>query len=473
MQNQYLFDIRKLLLYFSIAIIILAIPCKYFVELLVGVIVLNFIFHWFYEPGKPLIFLFGYFFVWIFITSGYFYCCFWGGEIRDLLFRPLYSYDNINKAYWLSIIALFFTALGSYIFFKPTKKIKIDLDYINKIDPLKIIVLYILYVLVTSAKEFFRGSGFFQFFVFLYFFKWALFFIMFLTVYVKNRYKWLFWGIFVVELLLGFSGYFSAFKEIIIFFIISYFTLFTIKRKQIIPIILGFIFLYLLFVFWSYVKVDYRMYLSGGKRSQNVEVSKTDALNKLFSYIPEFNSQKFKVGEKALFSRAFYLEYFSAVIRFIPTYKPYTEGKNWSEAFQHVLMPRFFFPNKPVIDDSKHTIELTGIFVATGEQGTSISLGSTAETYADFGPFWMFIPLFLLGLARGLVYFLVIKHSKNTVWGYALAMPMLLLIYLYEKNLVKLIGDFFWYIIVLVLFRQVFMPLFESFILEKSEIKES
>ena len=46
----------------------------------------------------------------------------------------------------------------------------------------------------------------------------------------------------------------------------------------------------------------------------------------------------------------------------------------------------------------------TGSRVAGTEEGTSIGIGYMAESYIDFGPIYMFVPILLLGVFYGLIY---------------------------------------------------------------------
>jgi hypothetical protein len=187
-------------------------------------------------------------------------------------------------------------------------------------------------------------------------------------------------------------------------------------------------------------------------------VSKKQALKKFVSYIKEFDKERYKLGQEALFKRIFYLEFFSATIRMIPTYRPFMKGYNLWRAIRHVTMPRILFPNKPPLDDSKHTIELTGIYVATAQQGTSISVGYMSELYADFGPFGMNFPLFLIGLFWGLIYRFILLTIKPNIWAFAIAVPMFFIMYLYERDLVKLVGDTIWFLITVLILKITVLP---------------
>ncbi|MBL0056508.1 MAG: hypothetical protein IPP31_09990 [Chitinophagaceae bacterium] len=58
--------------------------------------------------------------------------------------------------------------------------------------------------------------------------------------------------------------------------------------------------------------------------------------------------------------------------------------------------------------------------VATAKYGASFSLGFMAESYIDFGPYLMFIPIFLVGLLPGFIYKVIILQSINYLWGFTM-----------------------------------------------------
>ena len=66
------------------------------------------------------------------------------------------------------------------------------------------------------------------------------------------------------------------------------------------------------------------------------------------------------------------------------------------------VMPRFLFPDKPIIDDSEIVTAYTGLTVAGAAEGTSINIGQFGELYADLGVPGMLVALALwgFGLAR-------------------------------------------------------------------------
>ena len=110
-------------------------------------------------------------------------------------------------------------------------------------------------------------------------------------------------------------------------------------------------------------------------------------------------------------------------------------------AIKHVLLPRFLFPNKPALDDSARASYYTGIEVAGVEEGTSIGIGYMGESYIDFGPIGMFVPILCLGLFYGLIYRFFVNHHPVKVVGFAMATAILIFgAYTIETSNVKLFG---------------------------------
>ncbi len=433
----------------SLLVILLAFFTQFFFEILVSIIVLLIIFEFFWRPYHPPIILFALVLIWFSITTGIYYVAITHDKITSLLWRPFYSAENIYKAYWYSIIGLLSFTIGIKLGVGSATEYKLDLNKLLDLDIVKLIIVFIFYNPLTDfffhkTKIYFTSIS--QFFYMLKLFKWSLFFLITAAVFYSKKYKELFWIVFTLGVIMGFASYFSAFKNYFLIFPIGYLAVKKLTPRQTLVISFFSIILLLIAVYWSYIKGDYRQYLSGGQREQKVVVSKKQAIKKFFSYAKQFDKERFKLGEQALIKRIFYIEYFSATIRFIPTYRDFMNGYNTLRAIKHVLMPRFLFPNKPPLDDSKHTMQLTGIYVASAKQGTSISTGFMAEFYADYGPFYMHVALILLGLTVGLFYRIVVTSSPDVNWGFALAVPVFFLISNYGKDLTKFVGDIIWYI---------------------------
>jgi hypothetical protein len=79
--------------------------------------------------------------------------------------------------------------------------------------------------------------------------------------------------------------------------------------------------------------------------------------------------------------------------------------------------------------------------VAGSEQDTSIGIGYVGESYIDFGPIGMFIPIFLLGLLYGVINRFFITRTRYKLLGSALAVSVLVFnAYEIETSNIKLLG---------------------------------
>ncbi len=433
-----------------LGLLIISLFTQYFLPILASLIVLYLLFVLFWEEGHPPIILFGLGFMWLSISLGYFYVAFFNGEFRDLLWYPYYSLDNIERAFWYSVVGLVSLAIGIKIGIGKQWSKKVDLSEIWRLDTIKLMLFYFVYAFVVDYlfnRIRFLIPGISEFFHMLKFFKWSILFLITINVFHTRKHIGLYWLFVSTAIILSFTSFFADFKPYFFIIPIGYLTVRQLTPKQSIYITILGVFVFILGVYWSYIKEDYRFFISGGTMGQRVVVSKTEALKKFFSYTKNFDRLRFKYGQEALLKRIFYLEFFSATIRNIPTYRPYMQGENILRAVRHVTMPRMLFPNKPPLDDSKHTIELTGIYVSGAKQGVSISVGFFSEIYADFGPFGMNIALLLLGFVIGLIYRMILSLTPSNIWAFAMAIPVFFFVSSFEKDLVKLVGNLLWFII--------------------------
>ena len=454
-----------------ISLLILSLFAQYFLPILASLAVLYLLFVLFWEEGHPPIILFGLGFMWVSISLGYFYVAFFQGEFRDLLWYPYYSLDNIERAFWYSIVGLASLAVGIKIGIGKQWNKRIELPEVESLDPIKLMLFYFVYAFVVDYlfnRIRFLIPGVSEFFHMLKFFKWSILFLITINVFHTRKHVGLYWLFVSTAIILSFTSFFADFKPYFFIIPIGYLTVRQLTLKQTIYITILGVLVFILGVYWSYIKQDYRLFLSGGTMGQKVVVSKSEALKKFFSYTKNFDRLRFKYGQEALLKRIFYLEFFSATIRNIPTYRPYMQGENIMRAVRHVTMPRILFPNKPPLDDSKHTIELTGIYVSGAKQGVSISVGFFSEIYADFGPSGMNMALLLLGFLIGLIYKMTLKMTPSNVWAFAMAIPVFFFVSSFEKDLVKLVGNLLWFVITYIAIRYTIIKPTIKFFYKKS-----
>lgn len=245
------------------------------------------------------------------------------------------------------------------------------------------------------------------------------------------------------EFVIGTLGYFSGFTQVLIVLLVL---LLTVMRRLALGADLV-LFLAMAAVMaasatvWSAIKPGYREFLNGGSGQQVVVAPVAQRLGYLSSHIGGMSENEFADGFQATLLRIGYTEYFADTLKNVPAEVPYERGRLWLDAVTRVFMPRMFFPNKAAADDSYRTQEYAGVNVAGPEQGASIGLGYMTESYVDFGPYLMFLPIFLLALLFGLAYrYFVLRPDKGS-WGYviAFAMPFASL-HIFETSNIKLFG---------------------------------
>ncbi|MDX2189591.1 MAG: hypothetical protein SFY32_06990 [Bacteroidota bacterium] len=254
---------------------------------------------------------------------------------------------------------------------------------------------------------------------------------------------------------MGFTGYFSTFKDFILIAIICYLT-FGIKLKfwqsLMITIFAG-LTLYL-GIFWTFIKPEYRKFLSGGEQKQIVTVSQKDAFNKLIELYDSFTPEVYQASLEQMINRLEYIEFYSACKDYIPANLEYQQGSLLLEAIQHILVPRFINPEKKILDDSELTNRLTGLNVTGADKGTSISLGYMAEFYADFGPILMYIPILFLGFITAFIFYYLKSFALSEIWGNALIIPLFFSTNINGIATAKVLGGMIMYFIIALLINK-------------------
>jgi hypothetical protein len=376
--------------------------------------------------------------------------------------------EQIDKTFILSLLGLIAFTIGAHLAVRHIrfkKKLQFSIKDIFSYDTRKTIYAYLLVTLFLPAIRLtaYVVPGLHQPLLKLVELKWSFFFLLFAILYLKKENVRIFYVILFFEVILGFTGYFSSFKEFLILTFICFLT-FTIRLNILQYVIIGIagIVAFNLSVIWTYVKPVYRQYLSGGQEAQIVTVSSTEALYKLNDLVTNMSEKDFDESIVDLVDRVSYIDYFSASIDYVPAFLPHQKGKIWSESVQHVLLPRLLFPSKAIIDDSEQTAKYTGIYVSGRDTGTSISLGYMAESYIDFGEVYMFFPIFLLGFLIGLIYKYLIAHAYNILWGKALVIPLYFSVSVNGFASIKILGGLIMYFLVALLVNKYLVPIVDK-----------
>lgn len=430
----------------------------------IGLLFLPFITSFFLRPGEPSVFLFAVSFLWISITIKVFYSLFSAVPFEELFeFR-----DHIVQAYYLNLYGLVGLMLGIYFVFKntPSRLEEFEAE-ILKFRTGRVIIFYILYNLAIYFLFRFRYvvPGLFQGIVALNQIKLGLIFFLFYLSLRKKEFRLVVLMLFAYEFVRGFVSYFANFKEVAIILFLTYVAY---KKRftsnQILQGIIFAVFAFQLGIIWTAVKSDFRMFLSGGERSQRVVVSNQEAFYKMVELLGNYDRSRNAEVVDALVDRISYIDYFSASMNYIPAVQSHENGKVWYDAVMHILQPRIFFPNKPSIDDSQHLMKYTGIFVADASMGTSISLGFMGDSYVDFGEVFMIFPVFLLGLLIGWIYKNILGKTRSPVWAYILVIPLYEITYNLAVSAKKMIGVLVMFFLVVILFRRFVVPRIERYL---------
>lgn len=284
-------------------------------------------------------------------------------------------------------------------------------------------------------------SGLTQFILALASLKLAVIFLIIWLGFRNPRFKVLAIVVSLVEVITGISGFFSDFKTILFIILVLYFAKSSKLSKLIRPqiIFLASVSL-MIMIYWQGIKADYRDFVNLGSSTQSVQVSLLERLSFHAETIRNIKPETIDKGFESGLERLGYLRFLGLAIDYVPNNIPHQEGKLWVEAFTN-LVPRFFYPDKPIIDDSVRTSQYTGYFARGAEYGTSISMGYVAESYVDFGIPLMFLPIFGLGCFWGWLYRFLAQSGSVSAFAYPLAATLILeSAILFEASNVKFIA---------------------------------
>lgn len=414
-----------------------------------------FVYRLFYIKGNTNVLFWGLLYQWGTVSIQLIFSIYLGDPLNDLFRNTIFPGELMEYTNLLSAIGLYFFTLGIYFALRKFK-IEIHESVWDVYDARKIIQVYIIVSIIISVSQLaiWAFPNLVQYFFFFFYIKWGFFLVTFISVFKRAPdLKIFLFAIIAVEFVLGLSSFFASnFINILLFTLIAYAS---IKKR--ITIQQGVLFLILgalifhMAVLWTASKKDYRSFLNKGQKTQAVSVSKEAARAKLLELIVKVDEVTYNTAIMDLVNRVGYVQYFAAAVRFVPSFTPHEDGKIYLGAISHFLVPRFINPDKPILDDSEHTNKYTGLRVSGKAQGTSFSLGSFADAYIDFGPVFMFIPIFLFGYLIG--FFFRYLYRPN-IWGLILTGPFFLLINVYGVDTIKGLGFVLIYFVVMAVFKR-------------------
>lgn len=291
--------------------------------------------------------------------------------------------------------------------------------------------------------------------------KWATFVIITLATFSRGReffIPWIF--LFAFEFFLSIGGYFSSFKTVFIYSIVAISAVsFRFTVKQLAGYTIFAVVLINVGVYWTLIKSDYRAFVSGGQSAQVVEVSRFEAIGQIFELVSLVTPEQVAFGAERLSRRFSELEVYSASLDYVPSVVPHQGGSLWLESIARPFMPRVFFPNKSIIDESEMSNIYTGIKWAGMSDGAQIAMGYIADSYIDFSEIGMWGVLITLGYCIGRSYRWCAYHRNgNGVFGFGLCTILLLEQVTIGTSSAKLIGSLVVSLLVIVLVLNFITP---------------
>jgi hypothetical protein len=255
------------------------------------------------------------------------------------------------------------------------------------------------------------------------------------------RWSW-FLAILLMELALGFTGFFVSFREPLVLAALALIECFD-RRVPSHWVRLGAIAgaMMVLGVVWMGIRSAYRNEFArdafADSRSERLET-----VGSLSSQWLESDLASIVDDADRLVERLWTIYYPAIAVSRVPDVLPHEDGAIMLSAIKHLVTPRVLFPDKGILpSDSELVRKYTGILVAGADQNTSIAFGYAAESYIDFGIPWMFLPTLLFGFLLGVLYriaYRVMYHRELAVAF--VSVVFWLSLYLFERSWIKTFG---------------------------------
>lgn len=392
----------------------------------VGLLLPAVLFSLLWRSGHPAVLLFAIGFQWLQVITPIL-----SANIEGVTLVQQFGGPELELAAWYSMGSLLALALGVWVVRHYSGKSlppQILKDQSALLDLNRLFIAYFIVSAVSVGIAYVAGfaGGLRQPILAFASIKWMPIFLLGWTTLQHRRPTGRLWIIVGIEIVVGLTGFFSTFKSILfLMIVIGIGTTIDERRVRVGQILVyGGLALFLA-AFWQSIKADYRAYLNQGTGYQIVSVPLLDRLNYLANASVNVRPEAMADGVAEGLLRLGYIEYFAHCIRNVPATVPHENGALWGDAVAHTLMPRILFPSKQVVNISERTNKYTGLGVAGYSQGTSISIGYPGESYIDFGPYGMYVPIFLLGCTYSWIYERFSRRKPYELAGVALASSLL------------------------------------------------
>jgi hypothetical protein len=274
------------------------------------------------------------------------------------------------------------------------------------------------------------------------FLRLALLFLM-LRRLVRPRLRWVpLLALLLVEVVLGFSGYFASFREALMMAALAVLEAFSWRRAGhwiALAVVAGL--LLVTGVVWTGIKGTYRRQFRDEAFAESAS-ARLESVQELSLQWLEHEPERMVLDADKMVSRLWAIYYPALALKRVPAVLPHEHGAILLRALEHIVTPRVLFPGKAELkSDSEMVRKYSGLWVASSKQGTSIAFGYAGEAYIDFGVPWMFLPVLVYGFVMGLAYRWLMGFIRNREIAVALVCTLFWVsLALFERSWIKMLG---------------------------------
>lgn len=246
----------------------------------------------------------------------------------------------------------------------------------------------------------------------------------------------------LLEVGLGFTGYFAEFREPLVMVGIAMFEVFDRRDVRHWALVGA---LAIVLSASSLVWIAVRGQLRQEMDQELVTASRAERFDRarvLTTGLVGGDTDRYHDSISTLIDRLWAIHYPALAVARVPTVLPHTDGQIMTDALVHLVTPRFLYPEKPDLpSDSEMVRKYSGVWVAGARENTSIAFGYAAESYVDFGVPLMFLPILIFGAAMGAAYQCWMRLIRDRELAITLSTVVFwLILYLFERSWVKTLG---------------------------------
>lgn len=286
----------------------------------------------------------------------------------------------------------------------------------------------------------------------------GLFLIMYHALIVRSNQS-VALAIVLFDTVVGLTGFFAEFKNTVLVLLVA---AMAARRKldvRDVAWVFGAATLVLtVALFWTIVKPGYREFANQGTGDHAASAPLEDRVNYLLKAGANIDMAAVGDGFDALIRRHGYIEYLGMVMDFVPERRPHENGDLTLKVLQHILLPRFLFPEKDALpSDTDITIAYTGMS-SENTATTSISIGNLGEMYIDFGFAGALLVQLVLGIAIGFATRKLFEGDAPPLLSAGLCLMVVLPWAYFGTAYVKLVGAGVYSLIITFGIKQYILP---------------